>query len=99
GLAAGTLLYVCFFEIFASEGRHLRVKSFHILIAMVGFVLMASLELMGGHKHGSNGHSHLHSNQTLTGHEDHDHDAHAPQGFHGHEDEDHHHDHNHEHSH
>ena len=47
GLAAGTLLYVAFMEIFASEGRHLKFKAVHILTAVLGFALMASVELIG----------------------------------------------------
>jgi len=47
GLASGTLLYVTFFEIFAAEGRKLHNKFIHILVAMIGFVMMASLEYLG----------------------------------------------------
>jgi zinc transporter 1/2/3 len=47
GLAAGTLLYVVFFEIFAEEGKKIQRKFYHILMAIVGFVLMACLEFIG----------------------------------------------------
>lgn len=83
GLAAGTLLYVAFFEIFASEGKHLKIKSLHILVAVLGFILMASLELIGGHSHAGHGHG-GHSSSLQNGsanehsHHGHDHDHHPP---------------------
>jgi len=100
GLAAGTLLYVTFFEIFQEEGRKLHRKCFHILVAILGFVLMASLEFMGGHNHGDKGHGHSHGSDSqhpllgingttanLTHNHDEPHDSHE------------HHNHDHDHSH
>jgi zinc transporter 1/2/3 len=104
GLAAGTLLYVAFFEIFAAEGKALRRKYIHIIVAIIGFLFMGALELVGGHSHGG-GHGHSHggpspvtaaSRLATDDHSDHDHDEHAPNGFHSHEDHDHdHHGHSH----
>lgn len=47
GIASGTLLYVTFFEIFSAEGRKLHNKFIHILVAILGFIMMAALELVG----------------------------------------------------
>jgi len=107
GLAAGTLLYVTFFEIFAAEGRKLKNKYLHILVAVLGFAFMVFLEFVGGHSHshshgGGSGHSHgpADAARNLTIHDDdHDHDhGHAPNGHH-HDVHVHDHDHGHDHAH
>jgi len=64
GLAAGTLLYVTFFEIFQEEGKKLHRKCYHILVAVMGFILMGSLEFMGGHNHGGENHDHNHGSSS-----------------------------------
>ncbi|ODN05832.1 Zinc transporter ZIP1 [Orchesella cincta] len=95
GLAAGSLLYVTFFEIFQEEGRKLDRKYIHILVAILGFVMMGALEFIGGHKHGgSQNHSHTsHGNETWDDHSD------LRTGHHNETDEAHHHDHDHDHEH
>jgi zinc transporter 1/2/3 len=113
GIAAGTLLYVTFFEIFAAEGRKLKgSKYLHILVALLGFAFMVFLQLIGGHVHG-HGHSHgggsdsglkgsiVHDHDHDHDHDHHDHDhGHAPTGIHNNTlIYDHHHGHNHSHSH
>jgi len=41
-------MYVTFFEIFQEEGRKISsCKSFYVIVALLGFFLMSSLEFMG----------------------------------------------------
>lgn len=41
------MLYVAFFEIFAAEGKHLKRKYLHIIVAIIGFIFMGALEIIG----------------------------------------------------
>ena len=60
GLAAGTLLYITFFEVLARDklGRYGMSGLVGALAVTLGFSLMAGLEVAGGHSHGGHGHGH-----------------------------------------
>ena len=97
GLAAGTLLYITFFEVLARDklGRYGMSGLVGALAVMLGFSVMAGLEVVGGHSHGGHGHGaallqhgqHLHSHgHGLTHDHGHDHDEdHHDHGGHGHQ--------------
>merc|ERR1719412_480965 len=59
GLAAGTLLYITFFEVLARDKLTKYGMSGLVgaLAVMAGFTLMAGMETTGGHSHGG-GHHH-----------------------------------------
>ncbi|KAL0131772.1 hypothetical protein PUN28_002962 [Cardiocondyla obscurior] len=85
GMAAGTLLYVVFFEVLARERANEKSGLLQLLAIIVGFTLMLGLQIATAHSHSHGGHGHSHG----------DHEVHQ----HGHSEEDHDHDHDHEHEH
>ena len=60
GLAAGTLLYITFFEVLARDKllQYGMSGLLGALAVLLGFSLMAGLEAVGGHSHGGHGHGH-----------------------------------------
>ncbi|XP_060851915.1 zinc transporter ZIP3-like [Rhopalosiphum padi] len=75
GLAAGTLLYVVFFEVLA---RHKQSGFLHLLSIMFGFSILLVLQLMTHqHSHGAPVDNHQHS--------DHDHSSHEHEHEHVHD--------------
>merc|ERR1712020_811719 len=54
GLAAGTLLYITFFEVLARDklAQYGMSGLLGALAVLLGFSLMAGLEAVGGHSHG-----------------------------------------------
>ena len=79
GLAAGTLLYITFFEVLARDKllQYGMSGLLGALAVLLGFSLMAGLEAVGGHSHGGHGHTqhigHQHGRQ-MTHYEDHFHE-------------------------
>ncbi|XP_076264511.1 zinc transporter ZIP1-like [Rhynchophorus ferrugineus] len=73
GMAAGTLLYVVFFEVLARERDNRHSGIYQLLAILAGFFVMFGLQALTGHEH-SHGHSHGDHN-----HESdlHDHEAHS----------------------
>ncbi|XP_014210977.1 protein zntC isoform X1 [Copidosoma floridanum] len=70
GMAAGTLLYVVFFEVLARERANDKSGLLQLAAIFVGFMLMLGLQLVtahshGGHDHGTNHTHHTHP-ETLT---------------------------------
>lgn len=59
-MAAGTLLYVVFFEVLARERDNDHCGIYQLLSIILGFVVMASLQILTGHEH-HHGHGHSHS--------------------------------------
>merc|ERR1719322_1853226 len=100
GLAAGTLLYITFFEVLSRDKLTKYGMSGLVgaLAVVLGFSLMAGLEAGAGHSHSHGGHGHghdlghhephgLHEDYSgLHEHEDHDHEDHIGH-FHGYEDD------------
>ncbi|XP_046667083.1 zinc transporter ZIP3-like isoform X1 [Homalodisca vitripennis] len=86
GMAAGTLLYVVFFEVLQKERANTKHGAWQLISIIIGFMVMLGLSILVGHDHGhGHGHSHGHShdhhgaalNLTLHTHDhehDHDHD-------------------------
>ncbi|XP_025205202.1 zinc transporter ZIP1-like [Melanaphis sacchari] len=74
GLAAGTLLYVVFFEVLA---RHKQSGFLHLLSIMFGFSILLVLQLMT--------HQHSHGPVDNNQHSDHDHSSHEHEHEHEHE--------------
>ncbi|XP_071443024.1 zinc transporter ZIP1-like [Hetaerina americana] len=71
GMAAGTLLYVVFFEVLQREraGSHAASAGLcHLLAILLGFGLMLGLQILSGHEHHSHakdgGHGHDHHSHT-----------------------------------
>merc|ERR1712142_1116991 len=66
GLAAGTLLYITFFEVLARDklSKYGMSGLVGAMAVMIGFTVMAGMEAQGGHSHGGHGHA---------GHHDHGH--------------------------
>ncbi|XP_011696962.1 PREDICTED: protein zntC-like isoform X1 [Wasmannia auropunctata] len=84
GMAAGTLLYVVFFEVLARERANEKSGLLQLVAIIIGFTLMLGLQIATAHSHS---HGHSHGNHThMEGHDD-DHDHHDD------------HDHDHEHKH
>ncbi|XP_034934315.1 uncharacterized protein [Chelonus insularis] len=81
GMAAGTLLYVVFFEVLARERANDKSGLLQLAAIIAGFMLMLGLQLATAHSH-SHSHSHGGGHEHLCGvdeHEDHDHhDHHNP---------------------
>lgn len=79
GMAAGTLLYVVFFEVLARERSNSHSGIWQLLAIIVGFAVMIALQILTGHEHnhggGSGGdhHGHHHHQHGL---EEHDHSHH-----------------------
>nr|XP_003704109.1 PREDICTED: zinc transporter ZIP3-like isoform X1 [Megachile rotundata] len=75
GMAAGTLLYVVFFEVLARERANEKSGLLQLTAIIVGFMLMLGLQIATAHSH-SHSHSHGHSHGQDTEHhheDDHDH--------------------------
>ncbi|XP_037086843.1 filaggrin-2-like [Pollicipes pollicipes] len=94
GLAAGTILYVIFFELLGPEQQKPGSGLLKFFVVLAGFVVMLVIHSSGGghshahggHSHGHGGHSHspdLHSH--TAGAHSHSHESHP----HGHHDHDH----------
>ncbi|KAG7207374.1 hypothetical protein KM043_009035 [Ampulex compressa] len=77
GMAAGTLLYVVFFEVLARERANEKSGLLQLTAIIVGFMLMLGLQIATAHSHS---HSHSHGGHEHAGHEHEDGHAHA----HGH---------------
>ncbi|KAJ8682335.1 hypothetical protein QAD02_018127 [Eretmocerus hayati] len=72
-MAAGTLLYVVFFEVLARERANDKSGLLQLTAILVGFFLMLALQLVTAHSH-SHEHSHESHDPTNEGVHDHDHD-------------------------
>ncbi|CAH0754617.1 unnamed protein product [Bemisia tabaci] len=82
GMAAGTLLYVVFFEVLQRERANTQSGLLQLLAIMAGFGTMFALQFLTHHSHS---HSHHGGSEALAGedhhhfhehHDDHDHDGH-----------------------
>ncbi|KAM0737372.1 Zinc transporter ZIP2 [Formica fusca] len=74
GMAAGTLLYVVFFEVLARERANEKSGLLQLVAIIVGFTLMLGLQIATAHSHShDHGQGHGHSNAEEEDH-DHDHD-------------------------
>ncbi|XP_071649070.1 uncharacterized protein [Temnothorax longispinosus] len=73
GMAAGTLLYVVFFEVLARERANEKSGLLQLVAIIIGFALMLGLQIATAHSH-SHGHSHDGHNHTHTMEEQYDHD-------------------------
>jgi zinc transporter 1/2/3 len=63
GLAAGTILYVTFFEVLDRERKKDTVPGLlKLLFTIIGFFFMVTLEIFGGHNH----QDHIHLSHVLT---------------------------------
>ncbi|KYN27265.1 PREDICTED: protein zntB-like isoform X1 [Trachymyrmex cornetzi] len=93
GMAAGTLLYVVFFEVLARERANEKSGLLQLVAIIVGFTLMLGLQIATAHSHShdSSGHGHSHG-----GH-GHSHDCHGNSPNHTEIEEEHDHDHDHNH--
>ncbi|XP_032673907.1 uncharacterized protein LOC116845398 isoform X1 [Odontomachus brunneus] len=74
GMAAGTLLYVVFFEVLARERANEKSGLLQLVAIIVGFTLMLGLQIVTAHSH-----SHSHGSPSPAsdhghGHDHHDHD-------------------------
>ncbi|XP_076643576.1 uncharacterized protein LOC143353857 [Halictus rubicundus] len=67
GMAAGTLLYVVFFEVLARERANEKSGLLQLMAIIVGFMLMLGLQIATAHSHS---HSHSHSHGPPHDHED-----------------------------
>ena len=103
GLAAGTLLYITFFEVLSRDKLEKYGMSGLVgaLAVVLGFSLMAGLEVVGGHSHGGHGHGHDLGHHEPHGlHKGHDHGhGYEEELDHDHEEHDDDLDHNHDHYH
>ncbi|XP_014283084.3 zinc transporter ZIP1 [Halyomorpha halys] len=71
GMAAGTLLYVVFFEVLQREKSHSRYGLAQLLAIMAGFIVMIALGIFIGHQHthfqddhhDHHGHAHAHDHE------------------------------------
>ncbi|KAL3276126.1 hypothetical protein HHI36_020845 [Cryptolaemus montrouzieri] len=72
GMAAGTLLYVVFFEVLSRERNNEHSGICQLIAILLGFGVMASLQILTGHNHGdhhhhaSHEHGHHHNEGTWT---------------------------------
>ncbi|XP_012170355.1 uncharacterized protein LOC100643822 isoform X1 [Bombus terrestris] len=79
GMAAGTLLYVVFFEVLARERANEKSGLLQLTAIIIGFMLMLGLQIATAHSHShSHSHSHdghadVHSHQVNHQENDHDH--------------------------
>ncbi|XP_069680676.1 zinc transporter ZIP3-like [Periplaneta americana] len=83
GMAAGTLLYVVFFEVLQRERANTQSGIWQLIAIMAGFAVMFGLQLITGHEHHHHGHhAHDHGEAidaqfgNLTDHIDHEEDHH-----------------------
>lgn len=62
GMAAGTLLYVVFFEVLSRERDNHHSGIWQLLAILTGFIIMFALQIITGHEHshGNGGHHHHH---------------------------------------
>merc|ERR1719430_1579892 len=63
GVAAGTLLYITFYEVLSRDklAKYGMSGLFGAIAVLLGFLLMAGMEAgSGGHSHGGGGHGHGH---------------------------------------
>ncbi|XP_078051119.1 zinc transporter ZIP1 isoform X1 [Augochlora pura] len=77
GMAAGTLLYVVFFEVLARERANEKSGLLQLMAIIVGFMLMLGLQIATAHSH-SHSHNHSHSgehNQKDHHEDNHDHES------------------------
>ncbi|OAD53871.1 Zinc transporter ZIP2 [Eufriesea mexicana] len=78
GMAAGTLLYVVFFEVLARERANEKSGLLQLTAIIIGFMLMLGLQIATAHSHSHshshsyNGHTHVHGHETA--HQENDHD-------------------------
>ncbi|XP_017886675.1 uncharacterized protein LOC108628945 isoform X1 [Ceratina calcarata] len=75
GMAAGTLLYVVFFEVLARERANEKSGLLQLTAIIIGFMLMLGLQIATAHSH-SHSHSHSYggdSNEGMHVHEQHGH--------------------------
>ncbi|XP_053970719.1 protein zntC-like isoform X1 [Hylaeus volcanicus] len=72
GMAAGTLLYVVFFEVLARERANDKSGLLQLTAIIVGFMLMLGLQIATAHSHS---HSHSHGGHTHVHEDEHNHDA------------------------
>ncbi|XP_066583560.1 zinc transporter ZIP3-like isoform X1 [Prorops nasuta] len=68
GMAAGTLLYVVFFEVLARERANEKSGLLQLLAILFGFLLMLGLQVATAHSH-SHSHGHGHSHESGAEHE------------------------------
>ncbi|XP_011264587.1 protein zntC isoform X1 [Camponotus floridanus] len=73
GMAAGTLLYVVFFEVLARERANEKSGLLQLVAIIVGFTLMLGLQIATAHSHSHN-HGHGHGDEEEDHDHDHDHD-------------------------
>lgn len=64
GLAAGTLLYVTFFEVLQRERTKCHAGLLQFAAVLTGFVVMVITEAIGGHEHSNIGHMEFPANVT-----------------------------------
>ncbi|XP_029172442.1 uncharacterized protein LOC114941592 isoform X1 [Nylanderia fulva] len=75
GMAAGTLLYVVFFEVLARERANEKSGLLQLMAIIVGFTLMLGLQIATAHSHShDHGQGHGHSHGEMEEDHDHDHD-------------------------
>ncbi|XP_017778077.1 PREDICTED: zinc transporter ZIP1 isoform X2 [Nicrophorus vespilloides] len=60
GMAAGTLLYVVFFEVLARERSNGHGGIWKLIAIIAGFGVMFTLQILTGHEHSHGGHEHEH---------------------------------------
>lgn len=96
GMAAGTLLYVVFFEVLQRERANTQSGALQLIAIIAGFLVMLGFQVLLGHDHSHGGHGHSHTSGVNYDHHD-DHDASDEHRFHYHHEHDHHH-HDHDHS-
>lgn len=81
GMAAGTLLYVVFFEVLQRERANTQSGIWQLVAIMAGFAIMFALQLLSGHEHSHSHQHHDHEEEAhdmmfgnLTDHHEHDDD-------------------------
>ncbi|CAK9831725.1 Zinc transporter ZIP2 [Anthophora retusa] len=89
GMAAGTLLYVVFFEVLARERANEKSGLLQLTAIIIGFMLMLGLQITTAHSHShshshsSDGHAHVHGHEVKYNHEDdHDHELDSHESVH-----------------
>ncbi|XP_011152235.2 uncharacterized protein LOC105190918 isoform X1 [Harpegnathos saltator] len=84
GMAAGTLLYVVFFEVLARERANEKSGLLQLVAIIVGFTLMLGLQIVTAHSHS---HSHSHGGHSHGDQHEHEHEhehKHELKSHHGH---------------
>jgi zinc transporter 1/2/3 len=82
GMAAGTLLYVVFFEVLARERGNHHSGVWQLFAILLGFAVMFCLQILTGHEHShgdAHSHGHVHSEhvEVTTQHQHHHHHEHT----------------------